>query len=176
MEERETDRQNRRMRRHYECQSFLTREAGLLDDRELAAWLDLLTEDVTYDMPVRVTREAGSNRSEFSDEAFNYREDRSTLEARVERFQTEYAWSEDPPSRTRRFVSNVRVGDADGDETPVESYLLVTRSQGDTPETTTLSAQRHDVLRRVEGDLRLAERVIHLDSTVLPMKNLSIFL
>ncbi len=163
------------LERHYECVSFYNREAELLDEKELEHWLELLTEDIRYDMPLRVTRDRGSDRSEFSEEGFNYREDRSTLEARVERFQSEFAWSEDPPTRTRHFVTNVRVADVDGDELSVKNNLLLFMAQGEEADGTTVSAERHDVLRRVDGELKLAERDIRLDHTVLPMKNISVF-
>jgi 3-phenylpropionate/cinnamic acid dioxygenase small subunit len=160
---------------HYECVQFYNQEADLLDEKELEDWLEMMTDDVTYDMPVRVSREKGAERSEFSEEGFNYKEDRSTLEARVERFQSEFAWSEDPPSRTRHHVSNVRVVDTDGDEVETKTNLLLFRGQGEDTEGTLLSAERDDTLRRVDGDLKLAERDVHLDHTILPMKNLSVF-
>lgn len=160
---------------HYECVSFYNEEAERLDAKELEDWLDLLTDDVEYNMPIRVTRESGAERSDFSEEAFNYREDRSTLEARVERFQSEFAWSEDPPSRTRHHVSNVRVADADGDELTVKTNLMLFLAQGEGRDPKHLSAEREDVLRRVDGDLKLARRDVYLDHTVLPMKNISVF-
>lgn len=162
------------MELHYEVVQFYNREAELLDEKRLEEWLDMLTDDVTYDMPIRVSREKGAERSEFSEEGFNYREDRSTLEARVERFQSEFAWSEDPPSRTRHHVSNVRVTDADGDEVRVKTNLLLFRAQGEGGDVV-LSAERRDTLRRVDGELKLADREILLDHTVLPMKNISVF-
>ncbi|WP_436933737.1 aromatic-ring-hydroxylating dioxygenase subunit beta [Halovenus marina] len=163
------------MELHYECVQFYNEEAELLDAKELEDWLELMTEDVQYDMPIRTSREKGAERSEFSEEGFNYREDYSTLEARVERFQSEFAWSEDPPSRTRHHVSNVRVVDTDGDEVETKTNLLLFRGQGEDTEGVLLSAERQDTLRRVDGDLKLAERDILLDHTVLPMKNISVF-
>jgi len=160
---------------HYECVSFYNEEAERLDAKELESWLDLLTDDVEYNMPIRVTRDSGAERSDFSEEAFNYREDRSTLEARVERFQSEFAWSEDPPSRTRHHVSNVRVLDQDGDELTAKTNLLLFLAQGEGRDPKHLSAEREDVLRRVDGDLKLAKRDVYLDHTVLPMKNISVF-
>lgn len=162
------------MELHYECVEFYNREAELLDDKELEAWLDLLTEDVRYDMPIRLIRERGAERSPFSDEGYNYHENRGTLEARVERFQSEYAWSEDPPSRTRHFVSNVRIDSVDGDEVTVKNNLLLSWAQRE-DDHTLLPAERHDVLRRVDGELKLAERDVHLDQNVIPMKNISVF-
>lgn len=160
---------------HYECVAFYNEEAERLDAKELESWLDMLTDDVEYTMPIRVTRDSDAERSDFSDEAFNYREDRSTLEARVERFQSEFAWSEDPPSRTRHHVSNVRVADRDGDELTVKTNLMLYLAQGEGLDPKYLSAEREDVLRRVDGDLKLARRDVYLDHTVLPMKNISVF-
>jgi len=159
---------------HYECVQFYNHEAELLDAKDLHAWLDTMTADVRYAMPIRVTREKGAERSEFSEIGFNYREDRSTLEARVERFDSEFAWSEDPPSRTRHHVSNVRVVDTAGEEIETKTNLLLFRAQGD-GDNTLLSAERHDTLRRVDGELKLADREVLLDHTVLPMKNISVF-
>lgn len=161
---------------HYECVSFYNRESRLLAAGRLGEWLDLLTEDVSYRMPIRVTRERGSSRSEFSDSSYNFDETRQTLEARVQRFQTDFAWSEDPPSRVRHFVSNVEVQNVDGDELQVSNFLLLHRAQGEEMDSVFLSGERADVLRRVDGDLKLAAREIYVDHTRIPMRNLSIFL
>lgn len=165
----------REMALHYECMQFYNREAELLDARKLDEWLEMLTEDVTYKMPVRVTRDRTSELPEFSNRAFSFSDNRNTLEARVERFNSEFAWSEEPPSRVRHFVSNVRVTGRDGDEISVKCNLLVHRSQGDTPDSVYMSGERNDTLRRVDGELKLATRQILVDHTILPMRNLSIF-
>lgn len=163
------------MARHYECVQFYNKEAELLDAKRLEDWLELMTDDISYRMPIRVSREKGAERSEFSEEGFNYREDKSTLEARVERFQSEFAWSEDPPSRTRHHVSNVRVDEVNGNELHTKTNLLLFRGQGPETEGDLISAERKDVLRREDSTLKLAEREIHLDHTILPMKNISVF-
>lgn len=171
----ETHQRKSEMELHYECVQFYNREAELLDEKRLEEWLDLLTEDVSYDMPIRVSREKGAERSEFSRQGYNYREDRSTLESRVERFQSEFAWSEDPPSRTRHHVSNVRVKGVDGDEVQAMTNLLLFRGQGEDTHGVVLSAEREDTLRRTDDGLKLADRTVHLDHTVIPMKNISVF-
>ena len=43
-------------RTNREVADFLMREAELLDERHFGEWLDLLTDDIHYNMPVRVTR------------------------------------------------------------------------------------------------------------------------
>jgi 3-phenylpropionate/cinnamic acid dioxygenase small subunit len=158
-----------------ECESFLYRAAELLDNRELSEWHDLLTEDITYRVPVRTTRER-SNESEFSDEAFHMKEDWETLKIRTERMQNDFAWSEDPPSRTRRHVSTVRVADETEDSIDVKSHLLLFRARRDDTEPDLLSMERRDVLRRTENGLKLADRVVYLDHTVIPTDSLSIIL
>lgn len=158
-----------------ECEDFLYYAAELLDDRNLSAWHDLLTEDVTYRAPIRTTRER-SNESVFSQESFHMKEDWGTLKVRTERMSNDFAWSEDPPSRTRRNVSNVRILDDDGTEVKLKNNLLVFRQQGDETDPDLLSMERHDTLRRTDEGFKLAERLVYLDHTIIPTNTLSIIL
>lgn len=58
--------------RHLEAHQFLVDEAYLLDAQRYEAWLDTLTDDVRYTMPVRVTaaRGASSTRHGFPSPAW----------------------------------------------------------------------------------------------------------
>jgi ethylbenzene dioxygenase beta subunit len=155
---------------------FLHHEAELLDGNRLDEWLDLLTDDVVYQMPIRMTRERGAE-SDVSHDMYYFDETRSTLQTRIARLRTDFAWAEDPPSRTRHSVSNVRVQQASGpDELAVRSYLLLYRNRGDDPGHDLISAERTDLLRRVEGAWRLARRCVILDQANLGTRNLAIFL
>ena len=161
---------------YWEVYSFLMGEAELLDERREREWLEsCVTEDVEYLMPVRENRERGEGAG-FSDESYYFQETQGSLELRVRRLETEYAWAEDPPSRTRHFVTNVRVsgGDEDG-EVAVKSNLLLYRSRGSDPTADILSAERRDVLRKEEDRWRLRRREILLDHSVVMTHNLSIF-
>jgi 3-phenylpropionate/cinnamic acid dioxygenase small subunit len=154
---------------------FLVEEAELLDAARYRQWLELLTDDISYRMPVRVTA-AHTLDDSFLPGMDHFREDHYSLEKRVQRFETDHAWTEDPPSRTRRFVTNFRVWSGKDDELVVKSYLLLFRSRGDVRQPDFVSAERVDVLRTVEGDLRLAERLIAVDESVLRTQNLAVFL
>jgi 3-phenylpropionate/cinnamic acid dioxygenase small subunit len=158
---------------------MLIAEAALLDDNRLEEWLGLLTPDVRYRVPVRIVRERGAGAG-FSDEAAFMDEDFGTLSTRVTRLDNEFAWAESPPTRTRRFVANTRVvegaADQDGAEVLVLNNLAVYCYRGDKPAPVILTAERHDTLRRVDGELKLARRTVLLDSTVLGLQALSIFL
>ena len=160
---------------YWEAYSFLMHEAELLDERRERDWLDLFTDDAEYLMPVRVNRERAEGDG-FSKEAYYFEETRGSLELRVRRLETEYAWAEDPPSRTRHFVTNVRVsgGDEEG-EVAVKSNLLLYRSRGSDPTADILSAERRDVLRKEEDGWRLRRREILLDHSVVMTHNLSVF-
>lgn len=155
---------------------FLYHEAELLDERRHREWLDLQTEDIRYVVPVRITTAHSLNDSALADMA-HLDEDRYSLGKRVDRFDTEHAWAEDPPSRTRRFITNVRAWEGDRpDEIVVRASLLLFRSRGDIHDHDLLSATRTDVLRRVDGVLKLARREVLLDESVLRTQNLAMFL
>jgi 3-phenylpropionate/cinnamic acid dioxygenase small subunit len=159
---------------HYRVNAFLVDEAETLDRAGYRDWLDFLTEDISYRMPVRVTA-AHSLADSFLDGMDHFSEDRYSLVKRVERFETDHAWTEDPPSRTRRFVTNVRVW-YDGDEVVAKSYLLLFRSRGDTRQPDWVSAERIDRLRRTDGGFQIAARFIAVDESVLRTQNLAVFL
>lgn len=161
---------------HQQAAQWLTEEAYLLDKQRYSEWLQRMTDDVRYKMPVRITtaRAAGfdtlAGMSHFDEDLFSLRK-------RVARFDTEHAWTEDPPSRLRHFVTNVLTFHTTRtDELRVESSVLVFRSRGDVNESALLSAGRTDLLRFVADDLKLARRDIEVDESVLRMQNLGIFL
>ncbi len=155
---------------------FLVAEAETLDDCRYADWLSMLTNDVRYRMPVRVTVHGGASSTTLED-MDHFDEDRYTLGKRVERLTGDHAWTEDPPSRVRRYVTNVWVGlGGEPDELSVRSYLLMFRSRGDVRPPEWVSAKRTDVLRRTTRGFRLRSREILVDESVLRTQNLALFL
>jgi phthalate 3,4-dioxygenase beta subunit len=109
----------------------------------------------------------------------HFDEDMYALRKRVQRLATDHAWAEDPPSRTRHFVTNVRTFRPQAGELRVlrvESALLLFRSRGDTREADLISAGRADLLRETDDGLRLARREITVDESVLRTQNLAVFL
>jgi 3-phenylpropionate/cinnamic acid dioxygenase small subunit len=160
-----------------EIVEHLEDEVQLLDDNDLLTWIGLLTEDIVYRAPVRVTREARKE-SPFDPEMAHFDEIGMTLLLKVMRMtQTQSAWAENPESRTRRIVSNVRVFETDEpEEWRVESSILLLRSRYDEPEYDLLSGRRIDRLRRVEGSFKLAARTIYLDQATIGMQNLAVYL
>ena len=172
-----------------EVEQFLYREARMLDNRQFHEWLELLTDDVRYWMPIRSNRYPVNSKaisildgsryeeSELSSERdlALMDEDKDSLKRRVDRLDTGMAWAEDPPSRTRHIITNIEVeaGDTEG-ELRVYSNFFMYRTRAETEQDFYIGS-REDVLRRVGGQLRVASRKIVLDQTVLLAKNLSNF-
>lgn len=160
----------------YEVEQFYYREAALLDDRRYRDWLALFTSDIHYFMPIRRTKTTKDLHKEFTqpgDMAF-FDDDLFMLTARVKKLETGYAWAEDPPSRQRHLVSNVRILANDGEEMQVEAGFHFYRTRLHSEEDTWIG-HRKDTLRRVEGELRIARRAIYLEQTILLARNLSNF-
>ena len=160
---------------HLAAHQFLVEEAALLDAADYASWLNLLCEDIRYVMPVRVTTARGAGFDSLADMG-HFDENLYALRKRVQRLATDHAWTEDPPSRTRHFVTNVRTFRHRTSELRVESSLLLFRSRGDTREPDLISAGRTDLLRETGDGLKLARREILVDESVLRTQNLAVFL
>jgi 3-phenylpropionate/cinnamic acid dioxygenase small subunit len=158
----------------YEVEQFLYAEAALLDARRYRAWLSLVADDIHYWMPIRRTVTNSELDREFTkpgDMAY-FDDDRELLEMRVKKLEAGSAWSEDPPSRSRHFVSNVRVLDVAGDEVTVEACFHLYRTRLNT-DIDTWVGRRVDVLRRTDGRFLLARRHLFLDQTVIQSTNMS---
>lgn len=165
-----------------ECTAFLYREAELLDAWQLHEWLKLLTADVDYRIPVRTTR-MKKDGDGISGRAFILEEDLGSLKLRVKRLDSDYAWSENPRSRTRHMVANIRVSPdaADGGVAgaklwQVRSNVAVYIHRGDEPQPVVLTGERKDQLQHVGGTWLLRKRLVLLDTTVLGMDAFSIFI
>lgn len=158
----------------YEVEQFLYREAALLDDRRFAEWLALIDDDIHYWMPIRRTVTVENLRLEYAkaDGMAYFDDDKADLRMRVEKLQSNSAWSENPPSRTRHLVSNVRILEVKGDEIALEAAIHLYRSRLN-DKIDNWIGKRRDRLRRVDGDFRIFERHIFLDQTVVLSTNFS---
>lgn len=156
--------------------NFLYQESYFLDNRKYKEWLELLSEDLVYVMPMRETVE-GVNIENIAEDSAFFDETKSSLKTRVNRLYTKSAWVENPATRQRHFVSNVfiEIGD-NADEYKVRSYFLYKRSRGSMIETEEMFGQRNDIIRLVGEDWKLVSRRILPDQAVITTMNMSMFL
>ena len=164
------------MVRQHAVEQFLYDEAALLDARQYEDWLALFADDATYFMPIRRTRLQKEVDQEFTQpgEMAFFNETKPLLAGRVTKLLSGRSWSEDPPSRTRRLVTNVRVVDDDGRQLTVASNFLLYRTRLNSQEDKWIGSRR-DVLRRAGASFEIAARTIFLEETVVLSRNLSNF-
>jgi 3-phenylpropionate/cinnamic acid dioxygenase small subunit len=160
-----------------EILGFLIEEAALLDDDRHMEWLDLLTDDVTYSMPVRETYHRRDGRG-FATDAGLFDDTKMTLTIRARR-NVEFvnAFDRDPAPRITRLVSNlvVRQGERE-DEYLATSSVLLLRSQYAEREQDMLAAKREDVVRRTPEGLKLARRLILTNQAAFSANYMNVFL
>lgn len=155
-------------------EQFLYDEAALLDARLYRDWLAIVADDVHYWMPIRRTVTVSDLDKEFTkvgDMAF-FDDNRVLLEMRIKKLEAGSAWSEDPPSRSRHFITNVRIIEAADDEVTVESCFCVYRTRLNT-EVDTWTGRRVDGLRRQGDSFLLTKRHLFLDQTLIRSTNMS---
>jgi PAH dioxygenase small subunit len=155
-------------------EQFLFFEAQLLDERRFDRWLELFTEDATYEAPLRVTRERQVD-SELSATGRVFWDTKQTLGVRVRRLCSDFAWAEQPPSRTRHFVSNLRSW-REGGSIRVRCNLLVYRNRGEDPRADLYSADRLDELVEGADGFKVRRRLLLLDQANLTGNSLSVLL
>ena len=166
-----------------EVEEFYFYEADLLDFRQYGRWLDLLTDDVRYFMPLVRNVKYGDWDREFTKEGQEiawFDEGKETLTQRVRQIETGIHWAEEPSSRQSHLITNVRIIDAmpdiaDAIEVETSCRFFAYRNRLDT-ETDVMVGKRMDTLRKVDGSWKLCRRHLVLDQTVLLEKNLTIFL
>ena len=103
-----------------QVEDFLFQEAALLDEWRLDEWLGLFEKDATYEVPTTDRPNEDPNRSQYY-----VWDDYELLTARVKRLKSRHAHAENPHSRTRRLVTNVRLGDGSDSSLQVRAAFLI---------------------------------------------------
>ena len=165
-----------------EIEDFFYLEADLLDERNYDAWLDLLTDNIVYWMPMRknVSFEDQDKETTAENDIAWFHDDKITLTKRVRQIQTGVHWADEPISRISHLVTNIRLSTPiinfeENNELTTNCRFIVYRNRLET-ETDLLVGRREDTLIRVNGKLMLNRRKILLDQSVLMAKNLTMFL
>jgi 3-phenylpropionate/cinnamic acid dioxygenase small subunit len=150
-------------------------EAAALDERRFDDWVAMLAPDLVYTAPIRLTRTGPHRDRDVVRSMMHFDDDYASILMRVGRL-SKSAWAEDPPSRTRRFVTNVRVAECDdAGDYEVVSYVYLERSRGDNWVNESMTCERRDIWRNVDGAYTLSKREIIVDQSTLAMSNFAIF-
>jgi ethylbenzene dioxygenase subunit beta len=158
-----------------EVQDWLFDEAELLDAMRDREWCDtMLSKDIVYRMPVRevVGRAGGPG---FVPGLYHLNETYGSINMKVARNETGFAWAEDPVTRTRHIISNLRVYEREDGTIEAKSALLLVQTRRSDTRPNIIAAERHDLLRRDDDTLRLFKRDVLVDLAALEAHNLAIF-
>lgn len=157
----------------HEFESLLIDEYWLLDNDQFEDWLALMTDDIRYWGPVRQDLDRGEEDFDRPHLLTHFDEDRVTMGLRVARLRTGSAHAEEPPSRVRHFVSNVRIlATPTPRETRVASNFMVFRSRSGREEYCFVGSRR-DRWVMDDGNWRLRERMILFDHDLID--NITVF-
>jgi 3-phenylpropionate/cinnamic acid dioxygenase small subunit len=170
---------------------FYFREARLLDERCYQQWLMLLSDQIEYTVPARHVPQLDNSKRDS--EAFLNREQEFNnhlqpqgmepslrdekylhLMIRVMRSLKMTAWTENPPARTRRLVSNIEIVEEKENALVVYNNTLLYYSRHE-HNNHLYSYQRRDVLEKQPDDFRLLKREVLLDCTVIPAASAGLF-
>jgi 3-phenylpropionate/cinnamic acid dioxygenase small subunit len=113
----------------HQIESFLYREARLMDEHAYDDWLSLWAEDVLYWIP------CNDDDIDPQRHVSIIYDNRARLEDRIERLKSGAAYAQEPKSRLRRVVSNVEIEEGENGEVTVYSNFSLTelrRSRQDT--------------------------------------------
>ncbi|MGP3968295.1 aromatic-ring-hydroxylating dioxygenase subunit beta [Streptomyces sp. 6N223] len=163
-----------------ELEDFYYREAELLDERRWEEWLELFAPELEYFAPLLATRKSPA--STVVEELGHFDDTKPSLCLRIRRLRTDVAWAEDPPSHTRRLITNLRATAAEDGGVTVRTNMLLYRSRGDMGAFDLIVGERRDLLRRAPdvdsgaGGWLITNRRIIIDQSSLATKNLGVLL
>ncbi len=149
---------------------FLHREAMLLDDGELEAWLELYTEDCIYWIP----SEEGD--TDPRREVSIVYDDKRRLGGRVARLLSGKEYAQDPPSVTCHQLSNIVAGNGSDDGHLEVAAVQVVYEKRPNTGLQVLPARVRWRLRRDGAGLRVVEKRIDLVDTHCYYENLTFVL
>jgi 3-phenylpropionate/cinnamic acid dioxygenase small subunit len=153
----------------HDVAQLLYHEARLLDERRFAEWLSLFTEDARYWCPCENAADPLRDVSVFFDDA-------ARMAERVFRLENGPAFAQDPPSKTRRLITNIQC-EADGDATHAliaRSNFIIGSFRRDHQDVWIGEYEHH--LRRVDDNLRISFKKVSLINSGAPLNSLAFLL
>ncbi|GAA5017858.1 3-phenylpropionate/cinnamic acid dioxygenase subunit beta [Acinetobacter puyangensis] len=163
---------------YHEISQFMYAEAQLVDDWNFRAWLDVLAEDILYTLKTTTNAQTRDRRKSISPPStWIFNDSKHVLERRVAKLETGMSWSEEPPSRTRHLITNIRVEAMQVDaEYKVYSNYLLYRSQKE-KDIMIYVGKREDIIRKIDTGLGwlISKRDITLDQATLTSHNITVF-
>ncbi len=156
-----------------EIEAFLYREARLADESRYAEWEALVTDDMHYWVP------AGPAEGDPAATLSYINDNRARLATRIRQLQTGSRHAQTPASVMRRLLSNIEVLGVSDDGTTYETtanFVLYELAVQSTQELRVWPGRVRHTLRRIDGELRMAGKLVELVTASQPQPNLAFIL
>lgn len=142
-------------------EDFLYHEASLLDQWRLDDWGELLTDDACYLIPPNDVPNGDPNNT-----LFHVADNIERIRSRIKRLKSRHTHAENPHSRTRRLITNVRITNRTEQHIEVTANFLVMRYRRNEQIRQYVGVYEYKLTVQ-NGDLKIAERKVILDSEEL---------
>lgn len=153
-----------------QIEDFLVYETSLLDAGRLESWLNVVTEDFTYRVPITSTSSELGAKS-WSEDYLVVDETKDSIAKLWLVRQTpagwRSAWGENPAQRTRRFVTNTRITQSEESNACVAQSNVLLTFVRESEDVVLVPAQRVDIVRIVDEKALLAKRLVLIDTTIV---------
>ena len=137
-----------------EAEDLLYREARLLDDLRHQEWLAMLDENATYWIP------CNGDGTDPNREISLVFDDKHRLTDRIGRLQSGLAHAQNPPSKTKRLVSNVQIENAtENTATILSGFILYELRRG---KERVFAGRYEHRLHLVDGTWKIASKKVVL--------------
>ncbi|HUN51857.1 MAG TPA: aromatic-ring-hydroxylating dioxygenase subunit beta [Candidatus Sulfotelmatobacter sp.] len=153
-----------------ELEAFLHLEARLADEARYGEWEALLTDDMHYWVPKGAADYDPATRLSYIND------NRSRLATRIRQLESGLRHAQTPPSPMRRVIGNIEVLEADdraGRYTLGSNFVLYELAAQSTGALRIWPGRATHRLCRIDGRLRLAEKIVELVTASLPQPNLA---
>ena len=153
-----------------EIEAFLYLEARLADESQYEEWEKLAADDMHYWVP------KGAADYDPADRLSYINDNRARLATRIRQLKTGLRHAQSPPSPMRRVISNIEVLAADdvaGTWTVASNFVLYELA---VQAGTTLHVWPGRVthrLRRIDGELRMSQKIVELVAADVPQWNMA---
>lgn len=153
-----------------EIEAFLFLEARLADESRYEEWEALVTEDMHYWVPQGPADHDPEARLAYIND------NRSRVATRVRQLCTGKRYSQTPPSPMRRVLGNIEVLAADeraGEYRVAANFVLYEVVAQTASDLRVWPGRATWRLRRVNGSLRMSQKIVELVTGRLPQPNLA---
>lgn len=147
-------------------QEFLFFEAELLSQRRFEEWMELLTEDISYWVPLR------QGQTDAEQEASLFYDNLELLTSRLKRLRHPKMWSQLPPAHSTRLISNITLDDDYESNGTVYSQFIMCEFRA--REQRVFGGSYEHQLRQVDGGFKIARKTVRLVNCEAMLSNLAV--